>query len=51
MIEDRVVGAVAFEVSDGKVASLRGIAAPDRLARLDEAWRQHKPDAPVVAAW
>ncbi|MET7657943.1 sigma-70 family RNA polymerase sigma factor [Streptomyces sp. NPDC005373] len=51
VIEDRVVGAVAFEVSDGKVASLRGIAATDRLARLSGAWRQHEPDAPAIAAW
>jgi hypothetical protein len=42
---------VAFEVSDGKVASLRGIAAADRLARLNDAWRQHEPDAPVINAW
>ncbi|GAA1692211.1 sigma-70 family RNA polymerase sigma factor [Streptomyces yatensis] len=51
VVEDRVVGAVAFEVSDGKVASLRGIAAADRLARLNEGWRQHGPDAPVIGAW
>ncbi|MXM64920.1 sigma-70 family RNA polymerase sigma factor [Streptomyces sp. HUCO-GS316] len=51
VIEDRVVGAVAFEVGDGKVASLRGIAAADRLARLSAAWRQHEPDAPVFHAW
>ncbi|MGW4905548.1 sigma-70 family RNA polymerase sigma factor [Streptomyces sp. NPDC004270] len=49
--DDRVVGAVAFEVSDGKVASLLGIATADRLARLNEAWRQHEPDAPVINAW
>ncbi|MFG2367283.1 sigma-70 family RNA polymerase sigma factor [Streptomyces mirabilis] len=48
--DDRVVGAVAFEVSDGKVASLLGIAAADRLARLNEAWRQHEPDAPAINA-
>ncbi|WP_433573012.1 sigma-70 family RNA polymerase sigma factor [Streptomyces sp. CA-251247] len=51
VVEDRVVGAVAFDVSDGKVASLRGIAAADRLGRLNEAWRQHEPDAPVINAW
>ncbi|WP_416959936.1 sigma-70 family RNA polymerase sigma factor [Streptomyces sp. Agncl-13] len=51
VVDDRVVGAVAFEVSDGKVASLRGIAAADRLARLSEAWRQHEPDVPVINAW
>ena len=51
VIEDRVVGAVAFEVSDGKVASLRGIAAADRLTRLNGAWRQHEPHVPVIHAW
>ncbi|MGW2459800.1 sigma-70 family RNA polymerase sigma factor [Streptomyces sp. NPDC001761] len=51
VVDDRVVGAVAFEVSDGKVASLRGIAAADRLARLNEAWQQQEPDAPAINAW
>ncbi|WP_268220970.1 sigma-70 family RNA polymerase sigma factor [Streptomyces sp. EMB24] len=51
VVDDRVVGTVVFDVSDGRVASLCGIAAADRLARLDEAWRQHGSDAPVVAAW
>ncbi|WP_327726249.1 sigma-70 family RNA polymerase sigma factor [Streptomyces sp. NBC_00487] len=51
VIDGRIVGAVAFEISDGKVASLRGIAAADRLARLNTAWRQHAPDAPVINAW
>ncbi|MFK4105595.1 sigma-70 family RNA polymerase sigma factor [Streptomyces sp. NPDC019531] len=49
--DDRVVGAVMFEFSDGKVASLLGIATAGRLARLNEAWRQHEPDAPVIDAW
>ncbi|MFH8974305.1 sigma-70 family RNA polymerase sigma factor [Streptomyces sp. NPDC017890] len=51
VIDDRVVGAVAFGVSDGKVTSLYGVAAADRLARLTEAWRRHEPDAPVIEAW
>lgn len=51
VVDGRVVGAVAFEVIDDKVASLHGIAASDRLARLDEAWRRHEPDAPVISAW
>ncbi|MGW1157382.1 sigma-70 family RNA polymerase sigma factor [Streptomyces sp. NPDC002513] len=51
VVDDRVVGAVAFEVSDGKVVFLLGIATADRLARLNEAWRQHEPDAPVINAW
>ncbi|MGW6568905.1 sigma-70 family RNA polymerase sigma factor [Streptomyces sp. NPDC054975] len=51
VVDGRVAGAVTFEVSDGKVASLRGIAAADRLTRLNEAWQQREPDAPVIAAW
>ncbi|WP_435596654.1 sigma-70 family RNA polymerase sigma factor [Streptomyces albogriseolus] len=51
VVDGRVVGTVVFDVRDGRVASLCGIAAADRLVRLDEAWRQHGSDAPVVAAW
>ncbi|GAB2904627.1 sigma-70 family RNA polymerase sigma factor [Streptomyces mayteni] len=51
VVDDRVVGAVAFDIGDGKVTSLHGIAAADRLARLNEAWRHHEPDAPVINAW
>ncbi|MEV0977824.1 sigma-70 family RNA polymerase sigma factor [Streptomyces sp. NPDC049915] len=51
VIDDRVVGAVAFDISDGKVASLYGIAAAERLTRLSGAWRQYEPDAPVITAW
>ncbi|WND39681.1 sigma-70 family RNA polymerase sigma factor [Streptomyces sp. BB1-1-1] len=51
VIEGRVVGAVAFEVREGKVASLYGIAAADRLARLSESWRRRGSGAPVIEAW
>ncbi|WUW26199.1 sigma-70 family RNA polymerase sigma factor [Streptomyces sp. NBC_01463] len=51
VVNDRVVGAVAFEVSEGKVASLQGIAALDRLGRLNDAWQRHAPQEPVIAAW
>ncbi|MFG2800789.1 sigma-70 family RNA polymerase sigma factor [Streptomyces pseudovenezuelae] len=51
VIEDRVVGAVVFRLRDGKVASLHGIAAADRLARLNEVWGRQEPDAPVITAW
>jgi hypothetical protein len=51
VLDDRVVGAVAFEISDGKVAGMRGFAAPARIARLTEAWRQREPDAPILAEW
>ncbi|MET9394856.1 sigma-70 family RNA polymerase sigma factor [Streptomyces sp. NPDC006624] len=51
VVDGRIAGAVAFDVSDGKVAALRGIAAPDRLARLNHAWRHHEPGMPVITAW
>ncbi|MFF5934643.1 sigma-70 family RNA polymerase sigma factor [Streptomyces sp. NPDC012508] len=51
VVDGRVVGAVVFDVSDGRVASLHGIAAADRLGRLNEAWRHHESGAPVIDAW
>ncbi|MFF3610846.1 sigma-70 family RNA polymerase sigma factor [Streptomyces sp. NPDC002580] len=51
VVEGRIVGAVAFEVRDGRIASLYGVAAAGRLDRLGEAWRQREPDAPVIDTW
>ncbi|WP_187283340.1 sigma-70 family RNA polymerase sigma factor [Streptomyces sp. t39] len=48
---DRVVGAVTFDIAGGRIATVRGIAAPARLVRLAGAWRQHEPEAPLVAEW
>jgi RNA polymerase sigma-70 factor (ECF subfamily) len=48
---DQVVGAVTFDISNGKIATVRGIAAPTRLARLTESWRRHEPDTPLVSRW
>jgi RNA polymerase sigma-70 factor (ECF subfamily) len=47
----QVVGAVGFDIADGKIATVRGIAAPTRLVRLSEAWRRHDPDTPLMARW
>ncbi|MFG2484229.1 sigma-70 family RNA polymerase sigma factor [Streptomyces virginiae] len=47
----KVVGAVTFDITAGKIATVRGIAAPARLLRLTDAWRQHEPDAPLIAEW
>jgi RNA polymerase sigma-70 factor (ECF subfamily) len=49
--DDRVVGAVSFDITNGKIATVRGIAAPARLTRLNEAWRQHEPDTPLIPQW
>jgi RNA polymerase sigma-70 factor (ECF subfamily) len=51
VLGDQVVGAVAFDITNGRVATVRGIAAPIRLARLNEAWRQYEPDTPLIAQW
>ncbi|MFD9408024.1 sigma-70 family RNA polymerase sigma factor [Streptomyces sp. NPDC059989] len=47
----KVVGAVTFDMAGGKIATVRGIAAPARLVRLTDAWRQHEPDAPLITEW
>ncbi|MER7000444.1 sigma-70 family RNA polymerase sigma factor [Streptomyces sp. NPDC000410] len=49
--DGKVVGAVTFDITDGKIATVRGIAAPARLTRLTDAWRQHEPDTPLIAQW
>ncbi|WP_174552446.1 sigma-70 family RNA polymerase sigma factor [Microtetraspora niveoalba] len=51
VLVDQVVGAVAFDITDGKIATVRGIGAPTRLARLTEAWRQHEPDTTLITHW
>ncbi|MGW1995275.1 sigma-70 family RNA polymerase sigma factor [Embleya sp. NPDC001921] len=51
VVGDRVVGSVTFDIADGKIATVRGIAAPARLARLTQAWQRHGPDAPPIAQW
>jgi RNA polymerase sigma factor (sigma-70 family) len=51
VVGDQVVGAVTFDITNGKIATVRGIAAPTRLARLTEAWRQHEPDTPLITQW
>ena len=51
VIGDQVTGAVTFDIAGGKIATVRGIAAPARLVRLTENWRQHEPDAPLITQW
>ncbi|THV37032.1 sigma-70 family RNA polymerase sigma factor [Glycomyces buryatensis] len=51
VIDDRVVGAVVFEVEGEKVSHVRGMASPGRLTRLTEVWQRHEHDAPLIADW
>ncbi|MEV4460493.1 sigma-70 family RNA polymerase sigma factor [Microbispora sp. NPDC049633] len=51
VIGDRVIGAVTFDITGGKIATVRSIAAPARLLRLAETWRRHGPDTPLISRW
>lgn len=48
---DRVLGVTILEIRDDKVAGVRGIANPDRLARLTEEWQRREHDAPLIESW
>jgi RNA polymerase sigma factor (sigma-70 family) len=48
---DRIIGAVTFDIAGGRIATVRGIAAPTRLVRLNAAWRRQEPGTPLVARW
>ncbi|MFB4313892.1 sigma-70 family RNA polymerase sigma factor [Actinomadura sp. 21ATH] len=50
VLGDQVVGVVAFEIGNGRISTVRGIAAPARLARLTEAWRRGT-GAPLIDHW
>jgi RNA polymerase sigma-70 factor (ECF subfamily) len=51
VLSDRIIGAVTFDITNGKIETVRGIAAPTRLARLAETWRRHEPDTPLISQW
>lgn len=52
VVDGRVVGVVTFEIAaDGRIASLRGIASPGDLARLNDTWHRHDFGAPVADLW
>ncbi|MDE3721348.1 RNA polymerase sigma factor SigJ [Nocardiopsis sp. N85] len=51
VFEERVLGTVVLDVRDGRIAAVRGIAAPHRLGRLTEEWRRREHDAPLIEAW
>ena len=51
VLEDRVVGVGVLDVRDGKIATVRGIAAPARLRRVTDEWRRRRHDDPIIASW
>jgi RNA polymerase sigma factor (sigma-70 family) len=46
-IDDRVVGVVVLDLRHEKIATVHGIAAPARLARLADRWRRHEHHDPL----
>ncbi|BAL88535.1 putative RNA polymerase ECF-subfamily sigma factor [Actinoplanes missouriensis 431] len=50
-LNDQVVGVVVLEMHKDKIAGVRAIASPSRLARLTAQWQQQDHDAPLIAAW
>ncbi|WP_407561116.1 sigma-70 family RNA polymerase sigma factor [Streptomyces sp. 184] len=52
VVGDDVTGAVTFDLAGGRIATVRGIAAPARLGRLSEAWRRYDPGhPPLLTSW
>ncbi|MFQ6392171.1 sigma-70 family RNA polymerase sigma factor [Nocardia sp. KC 131] len=50
-LDDRVVGVTILEIRDGKIAGVRGIAAPDRLGRLSKEWQRREHDVALIESW
>jgi RNA polymerase sigma-70 factor (ECF subfamily) len=51
VVDDRVVGVLVLDVRDDKVAALRGISDPDRLARIARQWQRREPGEPLIPSW
>lgn len=51
VVDDQIIGAVTFDIAGGRIATVRGIAAPARLVRLTASWRRHGPDTPLLTRW
>lgn len=49
--DDRVLGVVILDVRDGKIATVRAMAAPARIDRLTEGWRRREHDDPLIESW
>ncbi|MER7176773.1 sigma-70 family RNA polymerase sigma factor [Streptomyces mesophilus] len=49
--DGKIIGAVTFDLADGRIATVRGIAAPARLVRLTESWRRREKGEPLITEW
>ncbi|WP_194819980.1 sigma-70 family RNA polymerase sigma factor [Nocardia sp. XZ_19_385] len=50
-LDDRVLSVAILEIRADKVAAVRGIANPARLARLSAEWRRQEHDVPLIESW
>ncbi|MBC7302749.1 MAG: sigma-70 family RNA polymerase sigma factor [Nocardia sp.] len=50
-LDDRVLGVAVLELRGDKIAGMRSIAAPRRLARLAEQWQCGEHDVAITALW
>lgn len=51
VVNGTVIGSVTFDLVGGRIATVRGIASPDRLIRLNRTWRDREPGEPLVVEW
>ncbi|MDT0305801.1 sigma-70 family RNA polymerase sigma factor [Streptomyces sp. DSM 44917] len=51
VLGDRVSGSVTFDLTGPRITTIRGIAAPTRLTRLTQAWRQLPEAAAPITEW
>ncbi|SDK27743.1 sigma-70 family RNA polymerase sigma factor [Streptomyces indicus] len=49
--DDTVIGAVTFDLTASRITTVRGIAAPERLTRLTDAWRRYEGGTPLITDW
>ncbi len=48
---DQIVGAVAFDIAGGKIATVRGIAVSCASLASPKPGGSHKPDTPFITQW
>ncbi|NKX86390.1 sigma-70 family RNA polymerase sigma factor [Nocardia coubleae] len=50
-LDDRVLSVAVMEIRDDRIAGLRAIANPARLARFAQRWQRADHDSPLIEAW
>ncbi|ASO18337.1 RNA polymerase sigma-70 factor (ECF subfamily) [Actinoalloteichus hoggarensis] len=50
-VDDRVLAAMILEIRDGRVATVHGMAAPERIARIAREWSRREHAEPLIESW